>query len=146
VHAPGSMIVDPRSPSDRLPVTTTTRTAVWLDHREAHVFHVTAQGFDETTVTTPQHLHHRHPKGESGAKEHPDDEVHFFRAIARSIEGAHHILIAGPSTAKLHFLRYLQGHDPTLAAHVVGIETVDHPTDGQLAAYVRTYFHLDNRS
>jgi len=28
---------------------------------------------------------------------------------------------------------------------VVGIETVDHPTDGQLAAYVRTYFKLGPR-
>jgi stalled ribosome rescue protein Dom34 len=120
----------------------TTRTAVWIDHREARVFHVSTDDFDEVNVTVPQHVHRRHPKGESGAKEHPADAQHFFHEVARSVEGAHHILIVGPSTAKLHFIRYLHKHEQELESHVVGVETVDHPTDGQLAAYIRTYFKL----
>jgi len=123
----------------------TTRTAVWLDHREAKVFHVSPDKFDEASVTVPQHVHHRHPKGESGAKEHPDDAKRFFREIARSLGDAHHILVVGPSTAKLDFLRYLHTHEHELESRIVGIETVDHPTDGQLAAYIRTYFKLDDR-
>jgi hypothetical protein len=46
----------------------------------------------------------------------------------------------GPSTAKLDFSRYLHKHDPALEARIVGIETVDHPSDGQLVAYARKYF------
>lgn len=122
----------------------TTRTAVWLDHREAKVFHVSPDKFDEISVTVPQHVHRRHPKGESGAKEHPDDANRFFHEIARSLEGSHHILVVGPSTAKLDFLRYLHAHEHELESRIVGIETVDHPTDGQLAAYARTYFKLDD--
>jgi hypothetical protein len=43
----------------------------------------------------------------------------------------------------LHFLRYAQKHAPALAARVVGIETADHPTDRELLARVRHYFHDD---
>jgi stalled ribosome rescue protein Dom34 len=121
---------------------TTTRTAVWIDHREARVFHVSTDTFDEMTVATPQHVHRRHPKGESGAKEHPEDAKRFFHEIARSLEGSHHILVVGPSTAKLDFIRYLHAHEHALESRIIGVETVDHPTDGQLAAYVRTYFKL----
>jgi len=120
----------------------TQRTAVWIDHREARIFHVTEDTFDEKTVATPQHIHRRHPKGESGAKEHPDDAKRFFHEVARSLEGSSHILILGPSTAKLELLQYLNRHDHPIAVCVVGIETVDHPTDPQVAAHVRTYFKL----
>jgi stalled ribosome rescue protein Dom34 len=120
----------------------TTRTAVWIDHREARIFHVSADAFDEKTVATPQHSHRKHPKGESNAQEHPDDAKRFFHEIARSLAASSHILLVGPSTAKLELLRYLHTHEHAIEACVVGIETVDHPTDRQLAAYARTYFKL----
>jgi len=50
------------------------------------------------------------------------------------------MLIVGPSTAKLEFLRYIEKHDSVRGPKVVGVETVDHPTDGQLAAYAKSYF------
>lgn len=124
----------------------TMHTAVWIDHREARIFHVSEDKFDELTVAVPQHIHHKHPKGESGAKEHPDDARRFFDEVARSLEGRHAILIVGPSTAKLDFLRYVHKHAHGLEPRIIGIETVDHPTDGQLAAYARKYFKLDDRA
>jgi stalled ribosome rescue protein Dom34 len=123
----------------------TTRTAVWIDHREARIFHVSAETFDEQTVTTPQHIHRTHAKGESGAKAHPDDARRFFHEVARSLDASSHILVLGPSTAKLDLLRYLQLHDRAIAEAVVEIETVDHPTDPQRAAYTRSYFKLGER-
>jgi len=65
--------------------------------------------------------------------------------VAHALEGSDEILLVGPSTAKLKFLRYAYAHDPALAARVVGVETVDHPTDGQLLAYARTYFKSVDR-
>ena len=121
----------------------TTHTAVWIDHREAKVFHVSPEKDHEVSVTAPQHVHRRHPKGESGAKEHPDDAARFFQSVARSLDDAQDVLVVGPSTAKLDFLRYLHKHEHALESRVVGIETVDHPTDGQLAAYARKYFKVD---
>jgi hypothetical protein len=49
----------------------------------------------------------------------------------------------GPSVTKLHLLRYAQKQVPALAACVVGIETADHPTDRELVAHIRHYFHDD---
>lgn len=124
----------------------TTYAAVWIDHREARVFHISSDKVEEVTVETPRHVHHRHPKGHEGAKEHPDDAKRFFQQVAQSLQGGESVLVVGPSTAKLDFIRYVHKHDHALEARIVGIETVDHPTDGQLAAYVKTYFKLDERS
>ena len=117
--------------------------AVWMDGEEARVFHVGAKGFDESTVHSPTHHVHRHPKDQlTRTHNHPDDEHRFFRALADALKGADQILLLGPSTTKLLFLRYLEKSDPGLGARVVGLETADHPTDRQIAAHVRDYFKL----
>ncbi|HEY0464152.1 MAG TPA: hypothetical protein VGC79_08090 [Polyangiaceae bacterium] len=114
--------------------------AVWLDHKEARVFAVNIDKVDEELIAAPHHLHQKHPRSPEGAKNHPEDAKRFFREVASSLEGAEQVLIVGPSTAKLDFLRYIEKHDHALAPKVVGLETVDHPTDGQLAAYAKSYF------
>jgi stalled ribosome rescue protein Dom34 len=115
--------------------------AVWIDSHEARIFHVDAERFDEATVSSPAHHVHRHPKDqETRVHNHPDDEPHFFRAVAHSLAGAGSVLLLGPSVTKLHFLRYLQKHDPVLEQRIVGVETSDHPTDRQIVAHVRSYF------
>lgn len=117
--------------------------AVWMDGGEAKVFHVEAEHFDEAKVNSPKHHIHRHPKHEqSGGHGHADDAVHFFRDVAHALAEATEILVVGPSVTKLQFSRYLHKNNPALEARIVGLETVDHPTDRQLVAYVRTYFHL----
>lgn len=116
--------------------------ALWLDHHEAKVFHVDLDSFDEKGIHAPDRHVHRHPKGPGEAREHPDDATHFFKAVALSVADVAELLIVGPSTAKLQFIRYLHEHDPGLQKKVVGIETVDHPTDAQLVAYVKHYFRV----
>jgi stalled ribosome rescue protein Dom34 len=118
--------------------------ALWIDHNEARIFHVEATTFDEATISSPNHHVRRHPKhDEQRTHNHPDDEHRFFHEIAGALVGAERILIMGPSKTKLLLLRYLQRHAPLVEARVVGLETVDHPTDRQLAAYVRHYFDDD---
>jgi stalled ribosome rescue protein Dom34 len=118
--------------------------AVWIDHHEARVFHVAPEGFDESTVAAP-HRHFRHPRGPEGLKAHPDDANKFYHEVAGALEEAEEVLVLGPSTAKLEFLRYAHKHAPKLEPKIVGIETSDHPTDGQLVAHVRKYFHAADR-
>jgi hypothetical protein len=119
--------------------------AVWIDHKEARIFHVDAETLNAATVKAPTHHLHKHPKGPQGAKEHPDDAKRFFHEVVRELEGAEALLILGPSTAKLHLIRYMHEHARSLEPKIVGIETVDHPTDGQLLAYARTYFKASDR-
>ena len=121
--------------------------AVWMDGEEARVFHVRPKGFNEATVQSPKHRLHRDPKDElTGTRNHPVDEQRFFRKLAGTLKDAEQILVLGPSTAKLLFLRYLLKSDPVLEARIVGLETADHPTDGQIAAHVRRYFWSPRRA
>src|SRR5579862_8482518 len=119
--------------------------AVWIDHHEARVFHVSPSSFDESTVKAPTHHIHRHPKGPTDEHHHPDDMHHFFADVAKALEHAEQILVVGPSTAKLQFLRYLRSHASALEPRVVGVETVDHPTDRQLIAHIKHHFGIADR-
>jgi len=119
--------------------------AVWIDHQEARLFHVDAEKLDEKTVQAPTHHIHRHPKGSTAEHNHPDDAHHFFAAVAAELKDAERVLVLGPSTAKLQFVRYAKTHAPAVEANVVGLETVDHPTDPQIVAYAKRYFVADDR-
>src|SRR4249920_195445 len=55
-----------------------THAVVWIDHEEARIFHVHPEAADESTILSPQHHLHRHPKGRGEPREHPDDAKHFF--------------------------------------------------------------------
>lgn len=119
--------------------------AVWIDHDEARVFHVTKSNFDETTVLSPNQHVHRHPKDmETRTRNHPDDEPRFFRDVVATLAGSEAVLLVGPSVTKLHLFRYVQKHAPDLDQRIVGVESADHPTDRQFAAHVRHYFQTTN--
>ncbi len=66
-------------------------------------------------------------------------------ALIHALQGAGEVLIAGPGQAKLEFLTYLAKHDKILSRKVVGIETMDRATDGQIVAYARNYFARSDR-
>ena len=121
--------------------------AVLIDHTEARIFEIHADPLrhhhaaDETSVAAPQHEVHRHQRGRDGeGHEHPEDAVHFFQAVGLKIADADSILILGPSLAKHELMTYLAKHDRALAHKVIGVETVDHPTDKQVVALASETF------
>src|SRR5713101_3337079 len=104
-----------------------THAVIWIDHKEARIFHVHPEATDETTVLAPQHHVHRHPKGRGEAREHPDDAHRYFGEVAQTLDGVDAILIVGPSSAKLEFFKYVHAHERRLESKVVAIESADHP-------------------
>ncbi len=122
---------------------TTRHAAVWIDHSEAKIFHIDGESFDPATVRPRHHLE-RH-KAVTAEHAHPADAAHFFHDVATALGDAEEILVVGPGTAKLELLKHVHRHEHALEPKIVGIETVDHPTDGQLLAYVRRYFHAKDR-
>lgn len=120
-------------------------TVLWIDHQEARIFGVEGGKLDETTIRAPHRHIHRHPQGAPAEHNHPDDLHHFFRDVARGLDGAEQILIVGPSTAKVEFFRFTHKQEPALEPNIVGIETVDHPTDGQIVSYAKRYFGIPER-
>ncbi len=63
----------------------------------------------------------------------------------KPLDGATEILIVGPGHAKLELIKHIHSHDHGVVDKVVGVETVDHPSDAQLVAYARKYFVAKDR-
>jgi len=113
---------------------------VWLDHSEAHVMHIAPDDVEKSVVhpSKPhQHLHSR--AGTLGSGKRPEDQ-HYYHAVVDALKGAQEILVVGPAQAKLQLIKHMHAHDQATADKVVGVESIDHPTDGQLVAYARKYF------
>jgi len=65
--------------------------------------------------------------------------------VVEAVADANEILIVGPGSAKLELIKHIYKHDANIASRVVGVETVDHPTDGQLLAYAKkSFLRIDN--
>lgn len=119
--------------------------AVWLDHNEARIFHVTPETFDEATIASPgAHVQlHRRAGTDDGhrAREIP----RYYDEVALALRDADEVLVLGPATAKLELIKHVHARHPELVPRIVGIETVDHPTDRQIASYARCYFDAADR-
>lgn len=89
-----------------------------------------------------QHLHHKANSPDSG---HAAPDTLFLRHVAEALQPAGSILITGPASAKSELASYIQHTSAELARRISGIETVDHPTDGQLLALARSFFRKDDR-
>jgi hypothetical protein len=61
------------------------------------------------------------------------------RCATRSKASAE-LLIVGPKTGITDFEHYAKKHRAQTAAHIVGTEVTDHPSEGQLVAMARKYF------
>lgn len=118
--------------------------AVWIDRQEARIYQIDAKNIDATKVEAPGRHVHRHPTV-TAEHNHPADAQHFYGDVVRALEDAQEILVVGPAKAKLELIKYVHKHHPAVEPKIVGVETVDHPSDGQLVAYARQYFHVADR-
>jgi stalled ribosome rescue protein Dom34 len=117
---------------------------VWLDHAEAHVMHFSRDDVEKKLVRGKPHTHLHHKRGATGAG-HAAEDPAFFGKVIEALAGAQEILVVGPANAKTEFVKYLGQHAHDLSKKVVAVETVDHPSDGQLLAYARQHFRaIDN--
>jgi stalled ribosome rescue protein Dom34 len=118
---------------------------VWIDHREAKVFHFSATESEREVVPSQhphQHLHHKANSGDSG---HAPVDKDFLKHVAAALASAGAILITGPGSAKTELASYIKAEQPGLAKRISGVETLDHPSDGALLALGRKFFRADDR-
>jgi len=114
--------------------------AVWLDHAEAKIFHVDDERFDPKKIEP-----HHHARRVNDERSDPAALRHYFDDIARALNDAEEILVVGPGSAKLEFIKHVHEHARALVPRIVGVETTRHPTDGELEAHARHYFHAADR-
>ena len=114
---------------------------IWIDHKEAHVMFLSEDASEaEVIKTKSSHSHLHHKGGEVGSGRVPYDEKYLHSAI-QAVNESKEILIIGPGSAKLELIKHAHHHDPQIAAKIVGVETVDHPSDKEILAYARKFFY-----
>lgn len=118
---------------------------VWLDHNEAHVMHISPNDVEKSVVSPaePHRNLHRKRGSVSGSRQ-PEDQ-HYYHEVVEALAGASEILIVGPGQAKLELIKHIHSHDHEVSKKVIGVETVDHPSDGQLVSFARKYFVAKDR-
>src|SRR3954471_8727080 len=116
-------------------------TVVWLDHYHSIILHVHPEGAESVRISSDREPEDRQLHRKSGAPGdgHRPDDVDFYAAIIQALTDSEVILVTGPGLAKTSFVGFLQSRHCEVARRIVAVETLDHPSEGQLKNYAQTY-------
>jgi stalled ribosome rescue protein Dom34 len=118
---------------------------VWIDHQEAHVIQFNAEASESEIIKTKSKHKQVHQKAGVLGSGHNSSDQSYLHQVVQAVSEAGEILIVGPGSAKLELFKHAHHHDAKISEKIVGIETVDHPTDAQLLAHAKKYFvKIDN--
>ena len=109
------------------------RVVVLIDHQHALLMH-----FEVDPVPLQKFKAHTHHTRQHGSQVRTEHE--FFGEVCDALSAVGEVLVAGSHVAQADFRHYVEKHRAHVAPQIVGWETVDHPTDGQLAALARQFF------
>jgi len=118
---------------------------VWIDHQEAHVIQFNAEASEGEIIKTKSKHAKLHQKAGVLGSGHKTSDQNYLHQVIEAVSGADEILIVGPGSAKLELFKHANHHDKKISDKIVGIETVDHPSDAQLLAHAKKHFaKIDN--
>lgn len=107
---------------------------VFVDHHVAHIHFPDGTSSEPAgKVFSAQPAH-----GKDGHRQPLDRKA--LEWICSKVKEAEEILLVGPGTAKHELKSWLAEHHPEVDRRVVGVETVDHPTAGELKNLALTAF------
>ena len=118
---------------------------VWIDHLEARVFHFNVSEVDRLVLHPHNPTCHIHHKANTIGSGHAAEDHDFLQQVAEAVADAGAVLITGPAQTKTELVKHIARHLPNLKAKIAAVETVDHPTDGELVAHARKYFKADHQ-
>ena len=113
---------------------------IWIDHREARVFHFSPTDVERLVIHPEHPTKHIHHKANSIGSGHAAADHEYLHAVTESFADADTVLITGPANAKTELVKHIHQHAPQRMKLIAGVETVDHPSDASLVAYARKYF------
>ena len=126
-------------------MTTHFHAIVWIDHREARVFHFNVSEVERLVLRAGNPTLHIHHKANTIGSGHAAEDHKFLQGVADAVADAGAVLITGPANAKTELVKHIQRHMPALSAKIAGVESIDHPTDGELLKFARRHFAADDR-
>lgn len=105
---------------------------VWIDEKEARILRF-SNGI-EHQLTIDAHA------GALADNERGAGDNAFFERVARALDIADEILIVGPAVTKDEFLRFMHKNEHSADPRILGVETIEEPTESNLSAYTKLYF------
>ena len=120
---------------------------LWIDHERAHVvFCDKAEPVSVAIASSNAHGHgHVHHKAGTMGSGKVALDGDFAKQIERQLEKCGEFLVVGPGNAKLEFIRHVHHNAPALDKKLVGVESLDHMSDAQLAEFGKAYFRKFDR-
>jgi hypothetical protein len=120
---------------------------VWLDHRDARVFHITNEDASERDVHAIQSSEHQaaghKDRGKSGKR--PPVDKNYFESVIGALGGAKEILIMGPADARKELNKYIETHHKDMVDRIIGTEAADHMSDYKIVQHARKFFKKEDR-
>jgi len=113
---------------------------VWIDHRQADIVFFDRHAAERKLIRhhdAPRSIHHRAGTTGSG---HVVEDTLYLNEVAAELRDVDEVLIVGPSHSKWELKAYIERRAHEIAERIVGVETVNYPTEGQLLAYAQHYF------
>lgn len=118
---------------------------VWMDHQDAKIVSFNATHAEPVVVHSSAHGRHAQHRANVAGAGHKGVDREFFNRVVDGLQDFGAILLTGPAHAKLEFKNYIDSHAPALAKRISAVESMDHPTEPQLVAHGRKFFHADDR-
>jgi hypothetical protein len=119
--------------------------SVWIDQLQAKVFEIDTE--ESTTHELHDHrpVRHLHRKANHVGLGTVEMDPVLLEGVAEALAGAKAILILGPGKARNVLAGYLRERHPRLSSNIWGIQPSDHPTDAEIVAQARAFFHSADR-
>jgi hypothetical protein len=77
---------------------------------------------------------------------HAHDSKAYLTAVTDALQPSHELLIVGHGTAKDELASFIRDHVPAVAPRIMGVETVDQSTNGEILAFARKFFEVRDRT
>ena len=118
---------------------------VYMDHAQATIFEFSESGTAEQQILAKDRNGNIHHKAGSIGSGHAHDSKAYLTAITDALRASQEILIVGHGTAKNELASFIRDHVAALAPRILGVETVDQPTKGEILALARKFFEAKDR-
>jgi hypothetical protein len=119
--------------------------AIVMDSKEARIFRFNAAEVEQRHIEAHNPFRHVHHKAGVIGAGHMALDHGFFADIVDALAGATEWLLVGPSGAKNEFVRHLDETAREARRTLLGVHSMDHPSDGELLDHARRAFKAIDR-
>jgi stalled ribosome rescue protein Dom34 len=124
-------------------MTTSTNLGIWMDHSNAHLMEFTTDPITTTIISSRfahQEREHSIGKSENGMhQKEQHEQKDYYRKIGEAIKDYQHIVLFGPTEAKMELFNILQA-DRHFAKIKIETRDADKMTQNEQHAFVKKYF------